>query len=66
MRLDGKKSVCYQCENRCVEPNCHMTCEKYLEEVKQNNRKNAIRLQALKINDAYRDAVRRTTRRKSK
>lgn len=22
---------CKNCPDRCVEPNCHMTCEKYLE-----------------------------------
>lgn len=34
----SKFHVCYNCKDRTVAPNCHMTCELYLKEVEENKR----------------------------
>lgn len=33
---------CYKCEDRTVEPNCHITCEKYAEFLKKNQKRQEI------------------------
>lgn len=34
---------CKGCKDRTVEPNCHMTCEKYLDQIKLYEQKKAVR-----------------------
>ena len=41
---------CKGCKDRCVEPNCHMTCQKYLDFVKCANK---IRQKEVEVKRAY-------------
>lgn len=52
--LGSKTPPCKDCTDRVVEPNCHMTCEKYKEFTnKQQHRKELIRKAKEKQNLAY-------------
>lgn len=42
--------VCYHCKDRHI--NCHSTCELYLKEVEENNKRLKERQKELNINDA--------------
>lgn len=33
------KAPCKDCKERTVEPNCHMTCQRYLESVKEHKKR---------------------------
>lgn len=43
--MDTPKAPCKGCADRCIEPNCHMTCALYLEYSKVNEALRAERKQ---------------------
>ena len=42
-----KKRVCYKCEKRTVEPNCHMACKDHIDEIAEKRADNAARNRSL-------------------
>lgn len=52
------RTVCKDCPDRVVQPNCHMTCKKYLKEVEDNNKINRYKKFTIH-NDNYFDGHRK-------
>lgn len=59
------KSVCYNCNERTVIPNCHGICEKYLEERRQLDIANERKKEARRHSDACHDMREKRLRSKS-
>ena len=58
----GRFKACYKCDNRTVEPNCHTTCEEYLEEVNKNEKVKAKKREAFIIEDAVSHSMERMSK----
>lgn len=54
------------CNDRCVEPNCHMTCEKYAAYRAENERRKEERYRDVEIHKAVIELVEHTKRKMKK
>ena len=55
-----KFETCQGCEDRTVEPNCHMTCEGYMFRCEQNKKKRSLRRSDSDYETFKRERVRET------
>lgn len=58
-------TVCKGCPDRRADPNCHITCEKYIKEKQDNDKNKKERRYRNEVDDWYFDSLARNNKRRT-